>query len=205
MLDAAARLDNHQTPALHARYDDSRHAFTFPPLALKGSMESLMAVMNFSGAPVASNVGRVLDESSEPVTSASCSTSTECETGIGVSHTDIFGILLREHRNYLHGLVKQGLISPALEDNAMTSWWRLSNAVEGNLAVPDAAPGSDGELLFIWKRGNHYLSLEMSKEGADFFYRDRSTGVIWGTDYDLKAESVPDEIVAKLRLFPGDR
>ncbi len=201
MLDTTARLDRSATPVVRTTYDISwRNSASAPP----GLQEGMSPFPNYWGLFIPNDtwgLERVRD-----------SARLVCPIGKGrgwvfeaatEGNIDSFTNLIREHREYLQGLVEQGLISSNLEESAMAVWWRLCDAVEGNLAIPDAAPGADGELFYIWKSGDHYLSLEMSEDGADFYYRDRQTGNIWGASYNPEVRSVSSEIVAKLRLFPN--
>ncbi len=172
------RLDNCRNLALHATCDVYDRNSVASPSVPKGST---ISILSFYASWVAPNILWVLDDPAEQ---------------IEVARTDAFGDLVHEHRKYLQGLVEQESISSSLAAEAMTIWWRLSDAVEGDLAMPDAAPGGDGELLYIWKRGDHYLSLEMTEEGAEFFYRDRGTGGIW-------APLTTRRRLCSLRSLPG--
>ncbi len=115
-----------------------------------------------------------------------------------------FAAQVYEHLHYLDRLVNEQFISPDMRHLASDLWWKLSCSVDdGDLvAVPDASPGSDGELIYIWKRGDHYFSVEMSEVGpAEYFYRNHRTGETWYFECDPKEKPVPREVVAKLTLF----
>ena len=90
-----------------------------------------------------------------------------------------------EFRAYIRNLAKtqdgDRLTSPNLARTALKVWRTLDASRDGNLSVPDVGPGPDGELIFIWKREDHYLSVEMSHDSlAEIFYRNQRTGASLG-------------------------
>ncbi len=113
---------------------------------------------------------------------------------------------LRLYLWQLAGKIGNGerLISRSLADSALKMWGRLLTATlpVGDLAIPDAAPGPDGQVLFIWKKDGHYLSLEMHEPGPySLFSRDESTGEIWDCDIDPQQSDLDEKVVVKLRPF----
>ena len=117
-----------------------------------------------------------------------------------------FARLFHEHRLYINRLGESGLISRGLAKLALTIWWRLDASVHGtDLTIPDASPGPNGELLYTWKRGPHYLSLEMADGvAAEFFYQHRESGETWHHEHNPDEQPVPEEVVAKLGLFRAE-
>jgi hypothetical protein len=113
---------------------------------------------------------------------------------------------IHEFREYVEALSKaqdsERLISPDLARTALKVWWKLYGSCEGDLSVPDVGPGHDGELIFIWKRNDHYLSVEIAPgTPPKIFYRNQRTGAIWGHDLDPSEREVPRPIVEKLCFF----
>ena len=106
----------------------------------------------------------------------------------------------QELEGYLTKIRDERLVSPAMAELAWTAWEQLSGNV-GDLAVPDACPGPDGQLLFSWEREPHYLELELFLDGpGEFFYRNDHTGALWQCEWRA-GEPVPTEAAAKLALF----
>jgi hypothetical protein len=69
------------------------------------------------------------------------------------------------------------------------------------LPIPAACTGPDGQMLYTWDRGKHHLELEIIPgQSAEYFYRDRETGELWGEDYTIGDPLSPDAI-RKLKLF----
>ena len=56
-------------------------------------------------------------------------------------------------------------------------------------------------MFYSWDKGRHHLELEIIPgKVAEFFYRDRETGTLWGEDYTI-GDVLPSEGVDKLELF----
>jgi hypothetical protein len=109
--------------------------------------------------------------------------------------------LLREHCLYLERIVREGEISPQLSRAAWNALEDIRDIVGPNLEVPDAIPGVDGKLFYTWKRGNHYLELEMLPDGSgEFFYRNTDDGETWTEGYKLGG-TLPLRPTDKLQLF----
>jgi len=77
----------------------------------------------------------------------------------------------------------------------------IALASNGEIAVPAACTGPDGEMFYSWDSGRHHLELEIIPgKPAEFFYRDRETEMVWGEDYII-GTSLPAAVVDKLSLF----
>ena len=110
--------------------------------------------------------------------------------------------LLRYVRDLAGARDGEQLISPILAESALELWWEVWFSTGGQLNVPDASPGPNGELLYVWKQREHYLSVETHDQGpAEFFYRNTKTGEIWGCDYPLDGQDASQELKIKLRNF----
>ncbi len=117
-----------------------------------------------------------------------------------------WAVRLHEFREYVDALsqVRNGeqLISCELARTALKVWWKFYGSWAGELSVPDVGPGTNGDLIFIWKRDGHYLSVEMPPGSpADIFYRNDRTGAIWGVEFDPNDRNVPEPLVEKLSFF----
>ncbi|AGA28301.1 hypothetical protein [Singulisphaera acidiphila] len=111
------------------------------------------------------------------------------------------GPRLQEHRKYLQKLERDGEISTELENTAWRILLDLLDAAGSSLAIPDACPGSDGQLLYTWDQAEHHLELEMFPDRhVEFFYRNRRTGGLWEHEQDV-TDGLPLDTIAKLRLF----
>lgn len=102
---------------------------------------------------------------------------------------------------YLRAVSRLGEISEYTAVRAWRLWRSLRGMPQAQLRVPDACPGPNGELLFTWDAGQHYLELEIFPNGtAELFYRNRETGEMW--EYDEPFDDVvEEEVKAKLTLF----
>ena len=120
-----------------------------------------------------------------------------------------WAVRIHEFREFVLELSKgqegqdgEPLISPNLARTALRVWWKLYASCAGDLSVPDVGPGHHGELIFIWKRNDHYLSVEIAPDApAKIFYRNQRTGAIWGHDFDPSGHEVPRPIIEKLCFF----
>lgn len=103
--------------------------------------------------------------------------------------------------SYINNTCEAGKISPETAARAGDIWKLLGEAMHGTLPVPDVSPGPEGQLLFLWDKGEHHLELEVFADApAEFFYRNRVSGVLWGADYPI-GTSFTEEIQEKLRIF----
>jgi hypothetical protein len=104
-------------------------------------------------------------------------------------------------RSYLRAVSESGEISEETARLAWKGWTQLWLALPYALPVPDACPGPDGQLLYTWDQDEHHFELEIFPNGSgEFFYRNRTTGKLWGVDYVI-GEQVPQEAIDKLKLF----
>lgn len=100
------------------------------------------------------------------------------------------GPRLQEHRKYLQKLERDGEISTELENTAWRILLDLLDAAGSSLAIPDACPGSDGQLLYTWDQAEHHLELEMFLIGTSSLYRNRRTGGLGSTSRTLPTGSL---------------
>jgi len=92
-------------------------------------------------------------------------------------------------------------ITPETATLAKRAWQMIWLASGRAIPVPAACTGPDGKMFYSWDRGRHHLELEIIPgQDAEFFYRDRETGHLWGEDYRI-GDPLPAEAVAKLRFF----
>jgi hypothetical protein len=59
-------------------------------------------------------------------------------------------------------------------------------------------------MFYSWDRGKHHMELEIIPgQPAQFFYRNRETGQLWGEDYTI-GTAVPAEALQRFKLFITD-
>lgn len=113
---------------------------------------------------------------------------------------------IKEHLLYLKEVSTKGnppLISAGIASAARRAWEILFEATGYALPIPAACTGPDGKLLYSWDKGRHHLELELIPgQPAEFFYRDRQTGDLWGEDYDL-TQALSADAIQKLKLLAG--
>ena len=118
--------------------------------------------------------------------------------------TDEWTLEQLEHREYLNEVSLKLPDPPITRETASYAWvaWLdVRKATGFSLPVPAACTGPDGKLLYTWDRGRHHLELEIIPgQAAEFFYRDRETGELWGEDYTIGGP-VPAGAVQRLHLF----
>jgi|GEM_PF-2922500 hypothetical protein len=103
---------------------------------------------------------------------------------------------------YIARLRDEGIVSEAVAYHAWQVWQfflRHFRTAKSDLLVPDATPGHNGELLLFWDRDEHHFEAEISPDlEVSLFYRNRTTGKIWGEDLVVD-EALPAEVEEKLR------
>jgi len=103
--------------------------------------------------------------------------------------------------HYVEKALQSGEIAPQTADFAWTVWTNVDALLSRTLPIPDASYGPEGQFLFLWDREEHHLELEIEPGGvAYFFYRDRTSGAIWDSDYQF-GETLASEVIEKLRIF----
>jgi hypothetical protein len=103
--------------------------------------------------------------------------------------------------NYLVQIITAKEIAGDTANRAWKAWENLSKASDKTLSAPDAAPGPNGELLYTWDKAEHHFELEVFPTGgAEFFYRNRTSGELWDAEYDF-SQTPSEEVKTKLRFF----
>ncbi len=93
------------------------------------------------------------------------------------------------------------LISGETATSAKRAWATILVASGGQIPIPAACTGPDGEMLYSWDQGRHHLELEIIPgKVAEFFYRDRETEQFWGEDY-VVGDPLPAKVIQSLHLF----
>ena len=112
--------------------------------------------------------------------------------------------------DYLNAAEQEGTLSAQTARTAWLAWSGLEKALWVHagalLPVPDACPGADGQLLYTWRRGEHYLELEVfADRPGELFYRNGKTGALWEAELTVAAAegatAVTPEITTRLALF----
>jgi hypothetical protein len=110
----------------------------------------------------------------------------------------------QEHLDYLKRVSTDGTpppITKATAALARLAWAMIRKASDYRMPVPAACSGPDGQMFYSWDHGKHHLELEIIPgKAAEFFYRDRQSGELWGEDY-LIGEPLSSEAIGKLKLF----
>jgi len=104
--------------------------------------------------------------------------------------------------NYYLGTARDlGEISPHTAQFALSAWIKLSAELRGLLQVPDAATGSEGEVLYSWDRNEHHLELEIfANDKAEFFYLNRVSNETWEDELQ-PTTPISEPIAEKIALF----
>ena len=79
--------------------------------------------------------------------------------------------------SYLKILTNEKLVSDSLAGAAQRWWQQADSRFDGQLPVPSAAPGPDGQLLYSWDKDENHIEVEfLSCEPATLFHMNRITG-----------------------------
>ena len=105
-------------------------------------------------------------------------------------------------RRYVEETKAKNLISDESARLALETWSKLQAATDGLLAVPNAAPGDDGQLMFAWDRGRHHAEIEFEPGVLPvFFYADRTDyASSWEAELGADVASQP-KILKTLAMF----
>jgi hypothetical protein len=104
-----------------------------------------------------------------------------------------------EHIYYIRDILKENLISPATARESTVAWLECWIATGCTLPVPAACTGPDGQLQYVWDRGEHHLEMNfVPSEPVSIFYRNRQTGELWMDDFI--AGTMDAAALEKLRL-----
>ena len=108
-----------------------------------------------------------------------------------------------EHRQFLQRVSTEGkppLITRATAKKSWDLWLAVRKAAGPFLPIPSAGTGPDGVLFYSWDKGAHHLEAEIRPDrDTEFFYRNRSTGRLWGEDH--AGGALPADLLDKLSLF----
>jgi hypothetical protein len=108
--------------------------------------------------------------------------------------------------SYLNLLVQEGLVAKETADSAWQAWRDLDNYFLGELPVPGASPGPDGQILYTWDKGDHHLEIEFfACEPTTVFCMDRATG--FAEERDLTDASLAlflEFLIKPYRAFPRE-
>jgi hypothetical protein len=108
--------------------------------------------------------------------------------------------LLRFLSDLSQGNEQTRMVTPTVVSSALSGLSRLNEATGDTilLCTPTATPGPDGQLMLVWRRGPHYLELEVFEGGRwEFYYHDESTDEM--IDCDTTAgQPIPQAILARI-------
>lgn len=113
---------------------------------------------------------------------------------------------LKEHFAYLARMAAEGVVPLALARRAKVVWLLASATAGDGLPIPAAVAFTGGPIEYHWEGGAHQISVEIPSEGpCHWFYRNRTTGEIWGADVPPQAE-LPAQLAHYLgRLVASNR
>lgn len=78
---------------------------------------------------------------------------------------------------------------------------RVREQTGRSLSVPVTIRGDDGSLHLAWDAGRHYVDVDVFADGTiEWFYRDRTTEALDGTEDACPASPLPRGLVARLAL-----
>jgi hypothetical protein len=84
---------------------------------------------------------------------------------------------MNQLHSYLNALVNEKIVSSPLASTAWRWWQNAEGQFVGQLPVPSAAPGPDGQILYTWDKGENHLEVEFcGAEPATLFHMNRITG-----------------------------
>lgn len=103
--------------------------------------------------------------------------------------------------HYMMDQFNSGQIDRSTANLTLETWNRVAHATCNRLCVPDACPGSQGQMLLTWDRADHHLEIEIFPNGAiESFYRNRATAELWEEEYNAGV-SITAGLSQKLDLF----
>lgn len=105
---------------------------------------------------------------------------------------------LEEHIYWLRQMHSDGCISWETKQMGMAIMLLPIIQDKGRLAVPAAATGQDGTLLYCWDKDDHHLEFEC--KNSDFFYVNRKTNEMWTEEKCLK-EPISARLFEVLEIF----
>ena len=105
-------------------------------------------------------------------------------------------------RRYVDMCEEGGFISARVRDAIWYTWQRLNSAVKDNLEVPDACPGSNGEILLTWDQGNDHFEVEIGPSTeVEFFYQNTKLGDSWDVAANDPRGQLEERVTGVLELF----
>jgi len=83
-----------------------------------------------------------------------------------------------------------------------SSFWNQACATLGaGLVAPVTVPGEDGSVHLAWDFGYHYFDIDLFADGsAEWFYRDRSAGIVDGGEVQSISGTLTNDILRRLKL-----
>jgi hypothetical protein len=212
-------LQSRQAPGISNSAGETAYAQTVLPTARSADVAAKVTgwneyvILHWQNARTES-LGSGADEQSRAVSSAGAPVAKLPTPSEQISATieDLIASLVRfpetdaKHKKHLEYLTRVStsecaVITPTTAVLAARAWRDIWTASRGQMSIPAACTGPDGEMFYSWDRGRHHLELEIIPgQPAEFFYRDRETEQFWGDDYTI-GDPLPARVVEKLTLF----
>ncbi len=77
----------------------------------------------------------------------------------------------------------------------------IHGSMPQSFTMPDASYGPNGQILFFWDMNEHHLELEIAPDCPGyFFYRNRTSGIVWDSDYEA-GDTLTPRLIEKLKKF----
>lgn len=93
---------------------------------------------------------------------------------------------------------------------ALGKVWRALDSAVADLPLPRASVSdSVSEIIdpayLSWDRDEHHFDLEIEPSGYEWFYRNRKTDEIDGSDGAIALDHIPEAMLTRLRLIPEEQ
>jgi hypothetical protein len=94
-----------------------------------------------------------------------------------------------------------GPLAPEHVGEVRKIWTVLLDQLGFRLRLPMTQLTPDGAIQLSWDSGRHYVDIDIHPDGSlAWFYRDRTTGALDGTEEDTLI-SLPNDLLARLTLL----
>jgi hypothetical protein len=83
-------------------------------------------------------------------------------------------------KSYLDMCISRLCIAPSVGRLAWKMWYKIDAESGGQLKIPNASPGPNGNILLTWDNGRHHFECEVESNLAiALFYADRIQHLAW--------------------------
>lgn len=90
-------------------------------------------------------------------------------------------------------------ISWTYRERVQSTWLYLTTAIP-TIRIPYAGTSPDEQsFFFVWDNGNYYIELEILSDSFEWFYRNRLTNELAGSEHSV--ESIEEVLLEYLRKY----